>query len=303
MLYINFVFPPYENLPEIEQYLSYFNKLGVVCCKNKGEINGSSVSDVYFEWHVMGTHFFYEPRFKCKTNIFQKILIHEFASLSTGRSLFEKKVKNFIKKFFSRRADHYIFLNENIRNYFKLKNNASDLRDMGVADYFLDIPESITEHFEYEYVYVGSMAKERKLEIFLDIYLEKKQKILLVGQASTYLLKKYGNHKCITFTGKVPQEKIPEYISISKYCVNYVPNEFPYNIQTSTKLIEYLSMGKDVISNRYDWVESFLASKGFDYSLIKDEFILIKANDSFKANSWEEIISSLSITKLIKSKL
>ena len=37
-----------------------------------------------------------------------------------------------------------------------------------------------------------------------------------------------------------------------------MPNKYPYNLQTSTKLLEYLSMGLKVITTDYLWIKNLI---------------------------------------------
>ena len=47
---------------------------------------------------------------------------------------------------------------------------------------------------------------------------------------------------------------------------NFIPDIYPWNIQTSTKVIEYLSSNLTVVSNRYKWINNF--SNSFEISEI-----------------------------------
>ena len=58
MTIINFIFPQHENLPEINHYIAYFSMQGIVCFKNlKVMPRTIEKTEMYVEWHIMGTHF------------------------------------------------------------------------------------------------------------------------------------------------------------------------------------------------------------------------------------------------------
>ncbi|HGY5075431.1 TPA: glycosyltransferase family 4 protein [Citrobacter gillenii] len=304
MVIINFIFPEHENLPEVDHYIDYFSTLGIACYSNEKSIPkvmGKRIT--YIEWHIMGTHFYNKPRFLNKMEG-EGLLIHEYASLSTGTYEIIKKIKDFIKSKLGHRPDYQIFLNEYIKSKMSIDGIPNELRDMGVSKIFINnrnqyVGAKITN---YDFAYVGSMAPERKIEIFLDSMIMKDKKILLIGKPADYLVRRYSQNKNIIFIGKVEQNKIPEILSQAKVCVNYVPDVYPYNRQTSTKLIEYLSLGKDVVSNKYEWVLGFIRVNDLKYDIINDEFIYIHNDQKYIAPEWSSIISRLKITtKLINN--
>ncbi|EMM6469043.1 hypothetical protein N8Q68_12855 [Enterobacter hormaechei subsp. hoffmannii] len=299
MTIINFIFPQHENLPEINHYIAYFSMQGIVCFKNSKVMPRTiEKTEMYVEWHIMGTHFYNRPRFINQVNC-KSYLIHEYASLSTGKYKFIKLIKDLIKHNCSHRPDYQIFLNDFIQSKMAINGVLGELRDMGVSEVFIQ-NRSINPDksvVNYDFAYVGSMSAERKLENFLDSKIMKGKSILLIGTSPDYLMTRYENDFNIKFAGKVEQSEIPSLLTDVRVCINYVPDVYPYNRQTSTKLIEYLTLGKDVISNKYKWVMDFVINNNLNYKIIGDEFIYIFNDGSYVAPEWTSIISHLNITK------
>jgi hypothetical protein len=67
--------------------------------------------------------------------------------------------------------------------------------------------------------------------------------------------------------GPVSRDQLPEIYKNARFGLNYTPDIYPYNVQTSTKTLEYLASGLGVISNKYKW------SEFFSVSLIINQFV------------------------------
>lgn len=232
-------------LPEINAYINYFNKSKEFEAYESSLIDDSiNIDDIDIIWEFKGL-----GGYKNKN----KIIIHEYASLSTGPF---PKVKNKIKKYFNAKPNLRIFLNNIVNNEFNF-NDGIDycIRDMGIDEIFTTRYNS---NKEYDYVYVGEISKKRKIDVFLQSFCRNQNgKLCLVGKIDDDIFKNYKDNPNIIFTGKVKYTEVPEIISRAIYGLNLIPNEYPYNLQTSTKLIEYLSVGLKVISTEYKWVNDF----------------------------------------------
>nr|ADL32333.1 WenI [Proteus vulgaris] len=297
---VNFIYPEHENLPELTYYKNYLQKKGIICKSNLKKINIDNIYS-YYEWHILGTHLKHHNRFLCDITGFKKTLIHEYASLSTGKYFFISKLKNFIKKTFNHTPDYYLFLNTTIKDNISKKNidhNKYELRDMAVPDNWKK--DNRDDEYIYDYAYVGSLSAERKITNLLDNTILKQKKILLIGEPPIELVEKYNHNKNIIFKGKVNHENIPNLLKKVKTCINYIPNEYPYNIQTSTKMLEYLFLEKDILSTRYHWVINFLTEKKIKFEFLNDEFIYIKGkSQGSKISTWDEILENSKIIKKI----
>jgi hypothetical protein len=58
----------------------------------------------------------------------------------------------------------------------------------------------------------------------------------------------------------------------ARYALNWVPDQAPFNQQSSTKLLEYLSCRIPVISNRYRWVTAFEKQSGGRFFFVNDDW-------------------------------
>ncbi len=54
-------------------------------------------------------------------------------------------------------------------------------------------------------------------------------------------------------------------------CVNYIPDEEPFNAQTPTKFLEYAAMKIPVISTNYFWISEFQERYGGNYFFLKED--------------------------------
>lgn len=232
-------------LPEIEVYIEYFNRTSdFVGCDSSvlGDECDMDDFDIIWEFKGFGGN---------KSD--HHIIVQEYASLSTG--VFPK-IKNTMKTILNPKPDLRIFLNEEVKKGFKFNDNIkSCYRDMGIRKEFLNVRN---KKKEYDFIYIGAISKDRKIDKLLyNINKTKCGKICLVGEPEIDIYKKYKYNSNIIFTGKVAHREIPNIASKAIYGINYIPNKYPYNIQTSTKLLEYLTLGLKVITTDYKWIRDF----------------------------------------------
>jgi glycosyltransferase involved in cell wall biosynthesis len=233
-------------LPEIDAYIQYFNKTKHFRAFDSAQFGTNfepNEFDIVWEFKGFGG-------IKKKND---RLLVHEYASLSTGAlPLF----KNFMKAKFNYKPNLRVFLNEDVKNGFSFHDEIDFCyRDMGIDQRFLVAQSS---YKEYEFTYVGSVSKSRELDNLLGVMNEKKLgKLCLIGDVDPDIYAKYKNNKDFIFTGKVPYSQVPEIASKAVYGINYIPDKYPFNIQTSTKLLEYLALGLKVLTTDYRWVRRF----------------------------------------------
>ncbi|MGD7043445.1 glycosyltransferase [Jeotgalibacillus proteolyticus] len=181
-------------------------------------------------------------------------LIHEYASLSTG--IFPKG-KNMIKRSLNQKPDLRIFLNDFVQNGMQFKDGVVSLqRDMGVDDLFFRYQDRVKQ---YDCVYIGAITKARGIDRFLRHFkqLKEKHSLLMIGTVPDEIYEEFKSDDHIIFTGSIPYKDVPKYASQAVYGINYMPDKYPYNLQTSTKLLEYLAMNLRIISTEYKWVNHF----------------------------------------------
>lgn len=226
--------------------------------------------------------------------------IHDYASLSTGGF---KNIKNFIKRNFQKKPVHRFFLNNQVKEIMNFNDGIGySFRDMGVDEEFFNIKKDKVK--EYDFCYIGSITDDRKIDELLNIFLKNKNKnICLVGENNLSKKDKYIRAENIFFLGRRDRAGVLEVLSKSEIGINYTPNTFPFNKQTSTKVLEYLAAGLDVVSNHYDWVNEFEKEIGINFWDIKDlgNNILARNIDEFshRVRSWDEVFHNTNIINVI----
>lgn len=234
-------------LPQIDASIDYFNekKLGFQLY-DSAKLSDIDWSDFDCLWKFTGF------------DIYRKLnvpIIHEYASLSTGLL---PRLKNKGKKILNYKPDLRIYLNEFVSKGLGLNDEIDYVyRDMGVDDIFFQYKDSPKS---YDCVYIGSITKERGIPYLLDYFKwnGKNRSLLLIGGVPDEIYKAYSSCDNITFTGNMLYKEVPKYASQAIYGINYMPNKYPYNLQTSTKLLEYLAMGLEVITTDYLWINQFI---------------------------------------------
>lgn len=183
--------------------------------------------------------------------------IHEYQSLSTAPY---PMIKNFSKKLINKKPKGRIFLNKIIHDGFDFRDNIPFIyRDMGVDK---SLFQESSQNILYDIVYCGSISGRSGL---IDIItgLASKYKIAVVGKV-TATEKELLKHRNITLLGLCDRDQIPEIFRNSAFGLNYTPDIYPYNVQTSTKTLEYLASGLGIISNKYLWSEKFFEDIGYE---------------------------------------
>lgn len=219
--------------------------------------------------------------------------IHEYQSLSTPPYA---KLKNFGKKIINNKPNGRIFLNNFVHEHLFFEDKVPFIyRDMGVDEKIFQKPN---ENPDYDIVYCGSVSGRNGLiETLLN--LAKSYKVLVVGKL-TIEDRDLLNSKNITLIGVVNRELLPEIYRNARFGLNYTPDIYPYNIQTSTKTLEYLASGLKVISNRYEWAEYFFKKINYQpFWLSNDTTLDITKSENLngfnysvmKDYSWENILS------------
>lgn len=288
-------------LPELNAYKKYFGRHGYVCEESRN-ISRDSWADFPIHWYMMGTDF--QVNFSTRP----QLLIHEYHSASTGKTA---KIKNFLKKskLFTRTPDARVYLSHFLEQYFQFGDGVRGFyRDMGYYEN-TNLEEQIVEK-EFDFIYVGSMGAKRKLEPLLDYFKFKNQdfSICMLGSASEDLVEKYSCSN-IVFPGRVAYDTVGEYLSKSKCAINYIPNDFPYNLQTSTKFIEYVGLGMNVASTEYSWVSNFSQENHLSPYFFKQDmsdFCPRKALDNITGKGkisnyqWDTILDNSGLLKFFK---
>lgn len=234
--------------PEAYAYADYLrNKGWNVQLEQESQLDPSLDLHIYF----MGL----KPFWKKESNRC-KVEIHEYQSLSIPPYA---HLKDVIKNLVNRKPNGRIFLNDTVKNYFFFKDRIPSLnRDMGIDEkLFLSAPTNPI----YDLIYSGTISSRPGLvENFLRLA-KINLKILIVGDVNKEIRNLFSSFKNVSFSGRVARHELPELYQQARAGLNFTPDLFPFNIQTSTKTIEYCAANLGVISNNYKWVRDFQDSR------------------------------------------
>ena len=223
--------------------------------------------------------------------------IHDYASLSTGKFI---SIKNALKRNFQKKPIFRTFLNENLFNEFCFNDNIPfGFSDMAVNECFFDSYKFDYNNKEFDFCYVGEISKERNLDEMISFFENSNFNVLFVGENK---LDNF-NYKNIKFTGKVDNSSVPFFIDKCRFAINFVPDVYPYNLQTSTKLLEYIATGIPIVSNKYKWVDDYIKNKNIslyyfdDFNFLKDDLLELynkfeNTKNSSQVVRWNEVFES-----------
>ncbi len=275
MTKILFVRKEHVYLPEISAYKSYLAKYyPSVQTFESTELGDYSLKDFDIIWHFMGADF------KGRDSN-SNYVVHEYNSLSTMPFA---KAKNYIKSHMNTKPNRRVFLNEIVLDGFGFDDDVPyGLRDMGVDDAFFDV--SLSDSPEYDFICVGGLNRGKVVRRCLRHFAKnmKDTSLLLVGDAPDALRTKFQDCDNIIFKGRVSYEQIPSLMANARYGLNLMPDIYPFNIQTATKVLEYAAVGLPIITTDYKWANDFeVSSQGRYFKLSSDMSNLsLDALDSF----------------------
>ncbi|MBL7768274.1 MAG: hypothetical protein JNK20_04845 [Flavipsychrobacter sp.] len=258
---IGFIHPGKAFLPELKAYKSFFERLGVSTVELHPRERASHSLTV--EWHMMGTHWIKSSQ--------PSVVIHEYASPSTPPFA---TLKNRIKRWFTSQPDYRLFLNEATR----LEMGFKDAVPYGYRDMFTPVLPANYQKLKaetlYDFVYAGSLTADRKPERLLNLFSNgqlKDRSLLVLSREYSILQDKYRSASNITFLGPVPQAELGHYFSQARFGIDYRPNIKPYDIQTSSKLLEYLAYELPVICSSTSWLKSFVQNYGGNFFMLDND--------------------------------
>ena len=248
-------------LPEIDAYINFFNGKSDYYFYKDLDIKDVDVNSFDIIWSFMGID----------TEKHEKFRVHDYASLSTGKF---PLLKNSIKKIVNKEPSLRLFLNDEVKNGFCFNDKISYvLRDMGVdASFFLSNPSNKKE---YDYVYVGAISTARRTDVLLRRFKKdyKNKSLLVIGDITKDWLDEFKADN-ITYTGRLPYSEVAKTASLSVHGINWVPYKYPYYLQTSTKLLEYMALGLKIVTNEYPWVNNFEQAQKSKFYKVNENFDL-----------------------------
>ena len=225
--------------------------------------------------------------------------IHEYQSLSTAPLA---NIKDLIKRNINKIPKGRIFLNEIVRNGTKFTDKVPYIyRDMGVD---IELFQKQNDNFIYDIVYSGSILGRKGLIEEILRLAKIGFKILIIGEVQNLILENFRNYNNVKFVGKVKRSELPELYSKCMAGLNYTPDIYPFNIQTSTKTLEYLASGLTLISNKYQWIDNFSNRHSIKYintnNLKKiDDLKKIEYTNDFQEFEWSNVLEKSNLYEFI----
>lgn len=241
---------PHVYLPEISAYIDYINKhLNGWRGYDSATIKDYNPLDYDVVWRFMGTD----------TKGVGRTIIHEYNSLSTGAFA---RIKNHVKKAINAKPAARVFLNDTVRSKFNFTDSVPyAMRDMGINSQFY---QKATQKKTHDFVYAGSLNDRGGIVLKTLQHFKTHcagATLLVIGGVPDHIHASFGNAPNITFTGRVPYEDVPALAKAARYGLNLMPDIYPLNIQTATKVIEYCALGLPVISTDYQWIRHFESTR------------------------------------------
>lgn len=250
-------------LPEINAYMAYLRDfIPTVNAHDSSELgNNFSEKDFDVVWKFMGFD---------RGNTPNPFVVHEYGSLSVGRF---PRTKNLIKRLVNNKPNMRVFLNSAVQTDMGFKDNLPYCeRDMGVSAHFFKVQPN--PNTEFDFVYSGSLNRGKVIFSMLNHFKVnmKKSRLLIVGSVPDDIHSQFGSTTNIHFTGRLKYEDVPQAITQAKYGLNIMPDIYPFNIQTSTKVLEYCAAGLPVISTNYQWIRDFERKSGGQFFYCSPNF-------------------------------
>jgi len=262
---IHFVRNGPSYLPELEAYAQFIHAQG-----HDARIHDTSTSvpdDAHVVWWICGR----VPHAQAR-RLRAAFHIHEYASASVPPHAW---LKDQVKHWTQPRPDVRLFQNAWVRQRLGFADGVpSHLRDMGVAQHFLDAGDGQTQKHglpddrEFDLVYLGEMSRLAPFLPLLQSIHAAGRTLLLVGDVPDNLRAKLP--ASVSVTGRVPHQQVSHHLGRARYGLNLVCPVAPYHQQTSTKLLEYCAVGLPVVSNDYAWVRHFAAQHSGNFYLLND---------------------------------
>jgi glycosyltransferase involved in cell wall biosynthesis len=262
-------------LPELDAYAQFITAHG-----HEARIHDTSTTvpdNAHVVWWICGR----VPHSEA-SRLRDAFQIHEYASASVPPYAW---LKDQVKHWTQPRPDFRVFQNAWVRERLGFADDVpSNLRDMGVAQHFLDAgqiqaqkqteeqalghPLGLPNAPEFDLVYLGEMGRLLPFMPLLQSIHDAGRTLLLVGDVPAPLRTQLP--ASVSCTGRVPHAEVPRHLLRARFGLNLVSNVAPYHQQTSTKLLEYCAVGLPVVSNDYAWVRDFATHFEGHFYLLND---------------------------------
>jgi len=220
-------------------------------------------------------------------------IIGEYNSLSVGRF---GRIKDCIKSMVNTDSN-LIFLNEYVRRHlFVSKKKAGVYRGMGFFPQYILASNPVKA---YDIVYSGTINRDGLLDEIISLA-NLGFKVAVIGTEQYIAENVYS-------LGILDIQSVYKIYSMATYGLNYTPDIHPYNMQDSTKVIEYCASGLKVITNKYNWINKFELEHGARFLELssvhsKGEIERFDYNTpDVSSLAWPFVIDNSGLTKLILS--
>lgn len=237
-------------LPEIDAYCTYLRQhYPQVTAIDSALLPQEAGFDVI--WKFMG----FDRNPPAPTRPFT---VHEYGSLSVPPLA---RLKNAAKRFLNSTPDQRVFLTARVEADFGFTDSVPSFRrDMGVDEVFFT---SRTTPPEFDFVYAGSLYRGTLVLAFLEAFAAnpKAGTLLVVGDVRAEDQTRLAASGRIHFTGRVPYRSVVQHLHRARFALNLIPDVYPFNLQTATKVLDYAAAGLPILSNRYFWAEAFAAQR------------------------------------------
>lgn len=291
---IGITLKPHAYIPEAFAYQKYLEAKGwQVQLAEDCALDPNNDVNIYF----MGTRPFWKKKQGCAKEI------HEYQSLSVPCC---PRLKDGIKKIINGKPDGRIFLNQYVQRALNFRDHIPSIqRDMGIDETLFQTPDL---NPLYDVVYAGSVTGRVGLIQTILKLAHKGFKILLVGELSSDDLCQV-KHPNITLTGRVSRDELPKLYRQCRAGLNYTPDIYPFNMQTSTKTLEYLASGLNVISNKYEWIVQFCNHHDYQPIWLSDELCTDELDQkignlpNMHEYSWDMILQSSNFEYFLQNML
>jgi hypothetical protein len=278
-------------LPELHAYSEYFQGRPSVHfdAMSHDAWDGVSCEDYDLVYRFMGFYPFWN-----KSPVPE---IHEYHSLSVPPFA---QAKDVIKRCLNRKPVGRVFLNNQVESVLDFSDSLPGiLRDMGVHQRFFDVA-SAGHVKEFDIVYCGTVAGRKGLLEAIKVCLDASLSVLVVGSlADQEWLSSLGTQQhLLTVTGAVAYDEVPSWIVKARFGLNFIPDIYPFNLQTSTKVLEYCAAGLGVVTNDYAWIRHFEARYGAHFFRMDSGLTNLKTEE---AGHYSACVDSLEWSLLLDS--
>jgi hypothetical protein len=289
--------PARTYLPEIPAYMRFIEKnLPDVKAYTSTEVKDYHPMEFDVVWRFMGL----DVQAKGRT------VVHEYNSLSAGSA---PHIKNFAKFMLNGLPDRRVYLNKIVKTGFPFSDKIPyNFRDMGIATKFFEV----TPKPEYDFVYAGSIHRGPEVVQMLEHFAHrlKNATILIVGSANPDIVSSFKPYPNIIFAGRVHYTEVADLVAKGHYGLNLVPDMYPYNLQTATKVLEYCALKLPIVSMKYRWIENFAQQKEGQFFWLNKDFSNLTMENlnkfSFKTpdvenRRWRTVIAQSGVFDFLKS--